>query len=127
VGGTDDERQPVACDRLLNKVIGVDTAFHEAEVGGAVLNGPCHFGRVAGDEIDRDARVRPAKADQPRRQPIARDGLARINCEGATLKAGDLRQGELRPGACQDGARLVAEAFSMSLSRSLSSRPRSPC
>jgi hypothetical protein len=39
MGGTDDERQPVACDRLLNEVIGVDAAFHEAEVSGAVLNG----------------------------------------------------------------------------------------
>jgi hypothetical protein len=49
------------------------------------------------------------------------------SCESTAREAGDLRQGELRPGACQDGARLVAEAFSMSLSRSLSSRPRSPC
>ena len=105
MGGTDDERQPVACDCLLNEVISVDAAFHEAEVGGAVLNGPCHFGRVAGDEIDRDARVRSAKADQPRRQPIARDGLARINREGAALEAGDLRQGEPPPG-CAPGRRV---------------------
>jgi hypothetical protein len=25
--GTDDQRQPVACDRLLNEVIGVDAAY----------------------------------------------------------------------------------------------------
>jgi len=108
VGWADDERQPVARDRLLNEVIGADAAFHQTELSGDVLNGLCHFGGVTGDEINRDARVRSAKADQPRRQPIARDGLAGINCESAALEAGDLRQGEFRrPGARQNGACLV--------------------
>jgi len=72
------------------------------------LNGLGHFGGVARDEVDRDARVRPTKADQLRREPIARDRLARIDRKRAALETGDFRQGELRClGACQDGVRLV--------------------
>src|SRR5262249_30259840 len=107
-GGADQGCRPVERKRLLDEVIGANAAFHKAEVSGAFLNGSCHFGRVAGDEIDRDARVRPAKADQPQRQPIAGDGLARINCESTALETSDLRQGELRrPGARQDGPCLI--------------------
>jgi hypothetical protein len=59
VSGTDNERQPVTRDRLLNQVVGIDAALHEAEISGAVLNGLGHLGGVARDEVDRDARVRP--------------------------------------------------------------------
>src|SRR5262249_61673292 len=107
-GGRPGAPRALARTRLLNEFIVVDAAFHKAEVSGALLNGHGYLGRVTSHEIDRYVRVRPAKTDQPHRQPIGGDGLARINCESTALETSDLRQGELRrPGARQDGACLI--------------------
>jgi hypothetical protein len=83
--GANDDHQLVARHRLADESRIVDLAFVKAEIRFA----SAHHGRglvcIFDRQPDRDARMGTTESDEVARQPIAGDGLARVNGKDAAL------------------------------------------
>ena len=108
--GCNHDHQPVAIhDALLERGI-VDMALDETQLGGAVDHGFRRLRGIADRELDLDLRIGAPERDQPRRQPIAGDGLAGVNAERAALEPAQFGQREFGGGGAREHrARFIEE------------------
>ncbi len=106
----DHQRELIARDRQRIEARVVDRALDEADFDFSLQNRLGDLRRIADGKADIDQRIGAPEGDEMARQPIAGDGLARLNGERAPPQAGDFAQGALRRrGASQNGARLGEE------------------
>jgi hypothetical protein len=83
-------------------------AFDETELRRTGFDRLGDLSGVANREANPDLRESPAKRDKSLREPVARDGLARLYSQSAPLQAAEFTQrkfGHLRPGQDRPGLR----------------------
>ena len=95
----------------------VDLALDKAELGEAVAHRARHLRRVADRHAHVDEGMGAAIIHEVARQPVAGDGLARLEAERAAPEAGELGQHELR--------RFRPGQHSLGLAQEQAPRPRS--
>ncbi len=102
----------VAADLLAAQRGIVELSLHQAQFGDPVRDRLGDLGGVADGHLERDPRVGRVESDQPRRQPVAGDGLAGVDRQASTGQTGKVVQrglGRRDPG--QDRASLDQESF----------------
>ena len=93
--GADDNHQLIARDRRADQMLAFDHSFDEAELDGAPFDRFSHLRRIANGHLDIDPRIGAAKGNEMARQPIARNGLTRLDRQRAAVELAKLAQHKL--------------------------------
>ncbi len=93
--GADDDHQLIARDRRTDQMLAFDHGFDEAEFNDALFDGFSHLRRIADGHLDIDPRIGAAKGNEMARQPIARNGLTRLDRQRAAVELAKLAQHKL--------------------------------